>query len=143
MRSIKKIIIHCSASDMPGQDRWVIREWHLARGFKDIGYHYLILKAGEIQKGRPVASVGAHCEGQNHDSIGICLVGLREFNERQFESLYHLVREYRLRFPGITVHPHNEFNKNKECPVFDIDEALRRGEQCLNQKNFQSGPSQL
>ena len=35
MRKINKIIIHCSASDFGNAQR--VREWHLERGWSDIG----------------------------------------------------------------------------------------------------------
>jgi len=124
VRPINKIIIHCSASDLPGQDRDVIRQWHLARGFSDIGYHNLILSDGTVQQGRSLEKVGAHCEGENHDSIGICLVGLYFFKDVQYTSLRLLVKAYQLRFGPLTVHPHNEFNKGKTCPVFDVTKVL-------------------
>lgn len=43
MRDINKIILHCSATQ-EGKDFDVedIREWHLQRGFTDVGYHYII-----------------------------------------------------------------------------------------------------
>ena len=43
MRAIHKIIIHCTAT-REGDDISVdtIRRWHLARGWSDIGYHYVI-----------------------------------------------------------------------------------------------------
>ena len=50
MREINKIILHCSASrcdkDFDVND---IKEWHLQRGFTDVGYHYIIKLNGEIQ----------------------------------------------------------------------------------------------
>ena len=42
-RKIKEVILHCSATP-EGKDYSVstIRQWHLQRGFSDIGYHYVI-----------------------------------------------------------------------------------------------------
>ena len=55
MRKINQIIIHCSATPEGRNDTSKdIRRWHLARGFKDIGYHYIILLDGTIELGRPV-----------------------------------------------------------------------------------------
>ena len=53
-----------------------------ARGFRaeyrgqsyHIGYHYLILPDGTVQRGRPDWMMGAHTGGHN-DYLGICLVG--------------------------------------------------------------------
>lgn len=74
MRKINKVILHCSDSDYANHDDIkVIKEWHLARKFNDVGYHYFIRKDGLIQKGRDITIIGAHCKGQNKSSIGICL----------------------------------------------------------------------
>lgn len=128
MRTIKKIIIHCSASDKVIHDNIeTIRSWHIfERGFSDIGYHYLITKNGSVKLGRDIHIQGAHCSHENHDSIGICLTGLNYFSENQFSSLRIIVRELMQEFglAPIDIYPHNHFNKGKTCPNFDIYEKV-------------------
>lgn len=70
------IIIHCSAT-RAGQDFTAadIDRWHRARGFRSIGYHFVIRLDGTIEPGRDVSLDGAHCTGWNRRSIGICYVG--------------------------------------------------------------------
>ena len=53
MRRIKKVIIHCSATP-EGRDvkTETIRQWHLDKGWSDIGYHYVIELDGSINVGR-------------------------------------------------------------------------------------------
>lgn len=128
MRIINKIIIHCSATK-EGEyfDREDIKKWHLARGFKDIGYHYVILFNGSVQHGRDIEKVGAHCEGHNTDSIGICYIGGLDKNgkpkdTRTYEQkigLERLLIELKEQFPTATIHGHNEFS-DKACPCFDV-----------------------
>jgi len=123
MRKINKIIIHCSDSDYDYHDDIsVINEWHLARGFKKVGYHFYIRKDGKIQIGRALWEKGAHCEDENGDSIGICLGGKYKFTEIQFKNLktllYDLMKEYDLYTTDI--YPHCYFDKNKTCPNFDV-----------------------
>ena len=77
MRKIDKIILHCSATP-EGKDFTVeqIRMWHVkGRGWRDIGYHFVIYRDGSIHKGRPIEQSGAHTSGQNANSIGICYIG--------------------------------------------------------------------
>lgn len=76
MREIKSIILHCSATP-EGKDFTVadITRWHKERGFRTIGYHYVVYRDGTVHKGRPVEQIGAHCEGHNKDSIGVCYIG--------------------------------------------------------------------
>lgn len=125
MRDLKKIILHCSSTDNDNFDNIdTIRSWHLDRGFDDIGYHYFIDKVGMVFKGRSLDVIGAHCKGYNKDSIGICLSGLHDFSPMQFVSLkvllFNLMRDFAI--PASEIYPHNEFNLNKTCPNFELDD---------------------
>ena len=51
-RVTQRIIIHHSAS-RGNEDAATIHRWHLSRGWAGIGYHFVILRNGEIQAGRP------------------------------------------------------------------------------------------
>ena len=75
-RTITDIILHCTATP-EGKAVTVesIKAGHLARGFKDIGYHYIIDLDGTIHKGRDESIIGAHCTGFNAHSIGISYIG--------------------------------------------------------------------
>lgn len=127
MRYIDKIIVHCSdtpvTSDI-GADE--IRLWHTeGRGWKDIGYHFIIRLSGIIEIGRPIEDVGAHTLGYNSNSVGICLVGgyhgANTFLAIQLESLAALIEELKLQYPSITtVAGHNDYTKQKTCPNFDV-----------------------
>lgn len=127
MRKINKVILHCSDSDYANHDDIkVIKEWHLARKFNDVGYHYFIRKDGLVQKGRDISIIGAHCKGQNKSSVGICLSGKHKFTDKQFEALEKLIRGLDIRLRNkFTIHPHNEFSK-KTCPNFSVDEFAKK-----------------
>ena len=58
------IIIHCSAT-RAGQDFTAtdIDRWHRQRGFRSIGYHFVIRLDGTIEPGRDVALDGADWTG--------------------------------------------------------------------------------
>ena len=45
------------------------------RGWSDIGYHFVIDKAGNIYQGRPETVLGAHTSGANTGNIGTCVLG--------------------------------------------------------------------
>ena len=129
MRKIKKVIIHCSATPKGRNVKTdTIRDWHLAKGWSDIGYHYVIELDGQIQVGRPVELLGAHTRGENKGSIGICYVGGMNLpmthqedtrTDEQKESLICLIADLRKRYPAITIHPHSDFSA-KACPSFDV-----------------------
>lgn len=97
---INKIIVHCSDSPYMRDDSAAdIDAWHRQRGFRKIGYHYVIRLDGRIEKGREEWEVGAHCKTQNLHSIGVCYIGGRDPNGKiadtrtkaQKESLYALL----------------------------------------------------
>lgn len=127
-RHITKIIVHCSATpegrDVQPEE---IRRWHLARGFADIGYHFVVTLDGTVHTGRPIGMTGAHCLGQNTVSVGVCYVGgcdsrMRPKDTRtpaQRKALRQLVAQLKEMFPEATVHGHREFAA-KACPSFDI-----------------------
>ena len=128
MRVINEIIVHCSATregkDITVQD---IDSWHKQRGFRCIGYHYVIYLDGSVHIGRPENEEGAHCLGHNRNSIGICYIGGLDINgkpkdtrtDSQKKSLTELIRTLKTRFPQASIHGHNEF-ANKACPCFDV-----------------------
>lgn len=133
IRSINKIILHCTATP-EGEDFTVeqIRQMHLHQGYSDIGYHYLIGRDGTIYPGRPESIVGAHCAGHNTESIGVAYVGgcparsVKNWQNQskdtrtiaQKASLIKLLKALRARYCNPTVHGHNEF-ANKACPSFN------------------------
>lgn len=133
MRKINKIIIHCSATP-EGREVTVeeIDKWHKQRGFNSIGYHYVIYPDGSIHKGREEEEIGAHCTGQNSNSIGICYIGGMDKQnktpkdtrtDKQKEKLImlveNLINKYELTVGD--VYGHYQF-ANKACPSFDIKE---------------------
>jgi len=128
MRKIDKIIIHCSAT--PEGRAVTVKEidaWHREKGYNGIGYHYIIGLNGQVWKGRDINHIGAHTQGQNSNSIGICYVGGCDKNMRakdtrtaaQKIALLNLVKELKQQFPKATIHGHNEFAA-KACPSFNV-----------------------
>lgn len=133
MRYINKIILHCSATP---EGRHVttetIKQWHLERGFSDIGYHFVVYIDGTIVPGRPVERSGAHVKGMNANSIGVCYVGGVDHNlkakdtrtQKQLDSLERLITDLFEQYPDATLHGHNEFS-TKECPSFIVRDEYR------------------
>ena len=127
-RTIKEIIVHCTATP-EGRIETVesVRNMHKARGFSDIGYHYLIGLNGERWEGRNVNLIGAHCEGHNSNSIGVCYVGGVDKKmqakdtrtENQKYALVALLKDLRKLYPKANIYGHHDFNKGKSCPCFD------------------------
>lgn len=133
MRAIRRHIIHCS--DSPDSNATVnavtIKKWHTdkppqGRGWSDIGYHFVILRSGDVEGGRPLARPGSHCEGHNADSIGTCLVGRKNFTAKQLAALKTLHQSLSIAFPGITYCGHRDLDRHgKSCPNFEVRDVLK------------------
>lgn len=129
MRKISEIIVHCTATP-EGKDVSVsaIRDYHMkVKGWKDIGYHYVVGLDGKVYPGRSEEDVGAHCAGRNWSSIGVAYVGgvgadgktpKDTRTEAQKKSLKRLLQDLLKKYPGARVYGHRDFAR-KACPSFD------------------------
>ena len=134
-RTIKEIIVHCSATP-EGKDYTVldIRRWHKQQGWSDIGYHYVIYRNGHVEPGRNVDIAGAHCEGHNMHSIGVCYIGGMTRDGKkpkdtrtlsQKAALLSLLLDLKRLYPQAKIYGHCDFS-NKACPCFDAKDEYRR-----------------
>ena len=127
MRKITKIIVHCADTPEGRDDKAAdIRRWHKARGFNDIGYHYVVDLDGTIEPGRDVTIAGAHTTGHNADSIGVCYIGGADTDmkpkdtrtEEQKTALRLLLKYLVQKYPDAKIYGHRDFAQ-KACPSFD------------------------
>jgi len=139
-RLIDLIVVHCSDSDYG--NAVLIDRWHRARGWRSIGYHYVILNGypdedssrlhrpqfwldGFIEAGRQVERIGAHVRGWNHNSIGICMIGRNQFTQLQFEALQKLIADIRRSHRDARLCGHYELlrpgDPPKTCPNIDME----------------------
>lgn len=139
------IVWHCSATK-PGTNIGVaeIREWHLSRGWQDVGYHFVIRRNGVIELGRDLMEVGSHVAGYNARSVGCCMVGGLDvdgvaqasdpnmYTDAQWESARLLNHFLRKIFPQAKTTDHRSLSPDKNgdgkivqsewlktCPGFD------------------------
>jgi N-acetylmuramoyl-L-alanine amidase len=76
---VRYVVVHHTANSNPN---WGVRECHKChqteRGWSGIGYNYLIEQDGTVYEGRADIDrdyIGAHVEGYNSTSVGVCLAG--------------------------------------------------------------------
>jgi N-acetylmuramoyl-L-alanine amidase len=129
-RPITEIIIHCTATP-ESRDVSVetIRGWHLAKNWRDIGYHYVVALDGTIRAGRPEAQIGSHVQGHNTGTLGIVYVGGVAADGKtakdtrtpaQRTALMELVKALIVKYPTVKkVTGHNQYAA-KACPSFDV-----------------------
>ena len=136
-------VVHCSATRPINPITVdILRQWHIARGFGDIGYHYFIDTSGNIHKGRvPDNSIGAGVKGHNDNTLHICLEGGLDnrsgfpnntYTRAQFLSLNSLIHLLLKNYPHAETLGHRDLSPDsnhdgiiesteflKACPCFD------------------------
>lgn len=144
MRQINLIVVHCSATpegrDVTAAD---INKMHIARGFKKIGYHYVVRLDGTVETGRKENEIGAHAKGYNANSIGVCYVGGLASDGKtpkdtrtpaQKSALKKLLHTLKQRYPDARIVGHRDLSPDtnhngkvdkwewiKACPCFDAN----------------------
>ncbi|MNJ42947.1 N-acetyl-anhydromuranmyl-L-alanine amidase [compost metagenome] len=142
IKAVRYLVVHCAATP-PTRDIGVkeIRAMHLNRGFRDIGYHYVIRRDGRVEKGRPDTVAGAHVSGVNSISLGVCLVGGVDARGRpednytpaQRSALEQLLLTLQAAHPSAQILGHRDLSPDKNgdgkvspnewlkaCPCFDV-----------------------
>ena len=123
-----------------------INQWHKGRGWRGIGYNYVVRLGGTVEKGRSLWTSGAHVKGLNNKAIGICLSGHGDFfppTLKQDCSLWALLKTLMKDFniPKENVLGHHEVNllvdqgelgaaykTKKTCPgiLVDMDKITKQ-----------------
>jgi N-acetylmuramoyl-L-alanine amidase len=171
-RTINAIVIHCAATPN-GKDFKIAQldDMHKQRGFKrdsqalrnfnptlkSIGYHFVIEVDGSVRTGRGIEEIGAHVQGSNAKSIGICMVGTDQFTTAQWQSLRECMINLASKIlgrtimtadsmlqsfkdSGISIKGHRDHSPDlngdgiiqrtewiKTCPGFDVAEWIKGG----------------
>jgi N-acetylmuramoyl-L-alanine amidase len=147
---ITHIIMHCSDSEFGCAA--LIRQWHLENGWKDIGYHFVIGNGrptatlsiawliGEVEIGRLIDGnnvldeneVGAHALGYNRNSLGVCLIGKKDFLPYQMgkavEIVMALCKKFEIPTQNVLGHYETTSGKaeGKTCPNFEMEDFRKR-----------------
>ena len=117
---VKYIVIHCSDTNQTDTIT-DIHKLHLSFGWEGVGYHKVIEYNGKVQNGRPEFWIGAHARGYNDKSLGICLIGKKNFTDSQFIALEKILRKWKVKYKNAKIISHSEISdSNKTCPNFDV-----------------------
>ncbi|MGE4413433.1 MAG: peptidoglycan recognition family protein [Candidatus Caldatribacteriota bacterium] len=130
VNDIKWIVLHHSGTPSGNVD--IFRRYHQSLGWCDVGYHFVITNGnggpdGEIQEGRPLDMVGAHCKPRNKDSVGIAFVGDFEKSvptEKQMKALETLIvklSDKGIKLPTERIIGHREAGVQTLCPGKNLD----------------------
>lgn len=122
----RRIIWHHTADRSPAPQFDKVNAYHKTREFPKstlgyfVGYHWLIEPDGLLRQARLETEIGAHDEGENINSIGVCLAG--DFTatlptEAQCATAGRLIGEIRARWdiPLTRIEPHR-WDDTTHCP---------------------------
>lgn len=129
MNGVSRITIHHTGMPQPvtvvsrnesAEYLEMLRKSHVSKGWADIGYHYIIDRAGRVWEGRSARYQGAHVKDTNEHNLGIMVLGNFEQQaptEAQIQSLVATVRHFRSvnRVPVSQVRTHQELRPTA-CP---------------------------
>ena len=116
-RTVTNLIVlhHAEASSCSAIQ---IHQWHLNRGWAGIAYHFFVKKNGDIFRGRPENTIGAHAKGFNSQSIGICFEGryqIETMPEAQIKAGQELVAYLKNKYKITNVKKHKDLCQT-DCP---------------------------
>ncbi|MCO7318623.1 N-acetylmuramoyl-L-alanine amidase [Riemerella anatipestifer] len=75
MRTIKYIILHCTATPQNTTIESIKRFWREKLGWKNVGYHYIIKPDGEIVQLADLKTITNGVKGRNRNAINAAYIG--------------------------------------------------------------------
>jgi N-acetylmuramoyl-L-alanine amidase len=135
MRSIKYIVLHCTATPQTTTVASIQRYWAVNLKWRNPGYHFIILPDGTIVQLQSISAVANGVMGYNSTSIHISYIGGGGYGKvpavdnrtaQQIASQIKLLRKLKKMFPEAEIKGHRDFpNVRKDCPSFSPEEFLK------------------
>jgi N-acetyl-anhydromuramyl-L-alanine amidase AmpD len=132
-RNIRFIVLHCTATPQTTTIESIKRYWKEVKGWKQVGYHYIIEPNGNITKLAKEDEITNGVAGYNKESIHISYIGgidtkgkaLDNRTNEQVKSMFDLILELVVKYPKAEIRGHRDFLKkggpnHKDCPSFDV-----------------------
>lgn len=135
-RSIKFIVIHCTATQQTATVANIQRYWRDSLGWKSPGYHLLIEQNGTIHRLIDFNGIANGVKGFNNHSIHISYIGgidkagkpLDNRTAAQKKAILECINEV-IKWSEnkcLIIQGHRDFpNVNKACPSFDAKAEYR------------------
>jgi len=128
MRKIKYIVVHCTATPQTATIQSIQRYWKKELGWKNPGYHFIVLPDGTIQNLLPIERISNGVAGYNALSIHISYIGGVDEKGRaadnrtiaQKAAIISKLKQLRTQFPNAIIQGHRDFKGvKKSCPSFN------------------------
>jgi RHS repeat-associated protein len=122
-----EVTIH-HTGDSGTDDPIAIQNQHMAGGYWEVGYHFLIGRDGTIYEGRDIGVRGRHVYGKNTGRIGILVMGdfqpgplwdlggSEEPTPEQIEATTDLITWLDYQYGIDAVYGHRDFGSSDACP---------------------------
>lgn len=145
MRTIERIFVHCTAGSQKQTVEDLIAEFK-RKGWKNPGYHYVVMPNGRIECMLPEDCISNGVQGYNSTSINVAYIGGVDKNgkgvdnrtEEQKKSLKSLLTELKKKYPKANILGHRDISPDKncngivdpwerikECPCFEAKEEYK------------------
>ena len=140
MRKIKRIVVHCTATQQSVSIQSIVNYWKNALKWKNNGYHYIIEANGNTVKLTDIDKIANGAAGYNEQSIHVAYIGGIDINRKPIDNrtpeqktaLKILIIEYSRKYPDADILGHYQLpNVKKACPCFDA-----KKEYCIYNRNY-------
>lgn len=128
MRTIKKIVIHCTGTQADATIESIKNYWKNELKWKNVGYHFIIDRFGNITQLANFEQFTNGAAGYNKESIHIAYIG-GIYRKNEYIDTRTLKQKYALNmlitsicdvYKNIEILGHNQLpNIKKACPCFD------------------------
>ena len=131
MRTIKYLVVHCTATPQSTTVESIQRYWRERLGWLASGYHKIIKANGEVVTLAQDNEICNGVAGFNSVSLHVSYIGgidsrgnpLDNRTQGQKDALSQVLHAWRAKYPDAQIQGHRDFLKRgvnwKECPSFD------------------------
>lgn len=128
MRSIKYIVVHCTATAQSATVAAIVNFWQKVKGWRSPGYHIIIKPDGTATRLASDESITNGVAGFNSQSLHVSYIGgvdgsgqpVDNRTPEQKTTLLLILKEWKKKHPNAVIKGHRDFpGVHKACPSFD------------------------